>query len=311
MTMDLRRWFGAVASVSALLASPAIAQAQAPTARNAGEFEAHATQSTTDETRFRLQVGASLATGNTRSFNGNFAGRFLLRRGLAQLTIDGALNYGRAAVAQTDMTGMRVFGPDQTTAENYLGRGRVDLFFERNTSVYIGLLAFRDQPSGFNSRLSGQIGILRNFINLPDRRRFWGEVGYDATYENLNSPTPVMGANCTMTTAGTPDCWRFLNLARLFLGFEEHATASLDLTAGIEGLMNVLNPSDFRVNGTVGLASKLGDDFSLALTLTARYIHEPINGRDPLDTITLVSVIYQRAFEVAPPAAPVVAGGGR
>jgi hypothetical protein len=292
----------------ALVTSAASAHAQA-TARNAGEFEAHATRVTTDETRFRLQVGASLATGNTRSFNGNFAGRFLLRRGVAQLTIDAAVNYGRAAVAVADMTGARVFGPDQTTAENYLGRGRLDLFFERNTSIYIGVLAFRDQPSGFNSRVSGQIGVLRNFINLPDRRRFWGEAGYDLTYENLNSPMPVMGANCSTTSP--PECWRLLHMARLFLGFEEHATASLDLTAGIEGLMNVEHPSDFRINGTVGLASKIGDDFSLALTLTARYIHEPINGRDPLDTVTLVSVIYQRAFEVAPPPAPVATGGGR
>ncbi len=305
-----RRWMAAAASTISLLAS-AEAGAQA-TARNAGEFETHAAPAAaTDETRFRLQAGASLATGNTRSFAGNFAGRFLLRRGFAQLTIDGAVNYGRAAVASTDMvTGVRAFGPDQTTAENYLLRARLDLWFLTNNSIYIGALAFRDQPSGFNSRFSGQIGYLRNFVNSVGRRRFWGEIGYDATYENLNATMPVAGANCG-GAAPMPECWRFVNLARAFLGFEEHATENLDLSVGLEGLMNVLRPSDFRLNGTVALASKLGDDFSLALSLTARYVNEPINGRSALDTVTLVSVIYQRAFETAPPPAPVAVGGGR
>jgi putative salt-induced outer membrane protein YdiY len=303
-------WIGFLTIVVIALRSRP-ASAQAPTARNAGEFETHASRATTDETRFRLQVGASLATGNTRSFAGNFAGRFLLRRGNSQLTIDGAVNYGRAAVAATDaMTGMRRFGPDQTTAENYLLRARFDRFFLQDNSLYIGVLAFRDQPSGFNSRLSGQIGYLRNFVNVPLRRRFWGEIGYDATYENLNTPTAVMGANCS-AAAMNPECWRFVHLARLFLGFEEHATQNLDLTAGVEGLMNVLNPADFRINGTVALASKLGDDFSLALSLTARYVNQPINGRDSLDTVTLISVIYQRSFESAPPPASVATGGGR
>ncbi len=306
-----RRWVAALVSASALFAIAATSHAQA---RGAGEFEGQVARpaNPNDESRFRLQVGASLATGNTRSFAGNVAGRFMLRRGNSQLTIDGAVNYGRAAVASTNAMGIRSFGPDQTNAENYLLRARLDQFFLENNSLYLGMLAFRDQPSGFNARFSGQVGYLRNFVNVVHRRRFWGEIGYDGTYEDLVTPlaSPPSGATCT-TPPATPSCTRFVHLARLYLGFEEHATSNLDLTVGVEGLMNVANPADFRVNGTIAISSKLGDDFSLALSVTARYINQPVGGRDALDTTTLLSVIFQRAFQTAPPPAPVAAGGAR
>src|SRR5262249_38070227 len=139
---------------------------------------------------------------------------------------------------------------DATTAESYLGRARYDRFFLTDNSVFLTGQAFRDQPSGFNSRFSGQIGYLRNFFNQPDKRRFWGEGGYDLTYENLTDP-PSPGAATE----------RIIHFARLFVGYEEHATRQLDLTAGIEGLMNILHPSDFRLNASLGAASKIADDF--------------------------------------------------
>ena len=287
------RWVHGAGLVLAIAAFPAVGLSQP--ARRPGEFETYVppVPSPTDDTRLRVQAGASLATGNTRSFAGNLAGRFLLRRGNSQLTIDGAMNYGRASVlpAGADPAAPRA---DATTAENYLGRLRFDQFFFVNNAIYVAALGFRDQPSGFDARISGQIGYLRNVINSPGSRRLWAEIGYDLTYENLTGPA----------TPGGPD-ERVLSFARGFVGFEEHATPALDLTVGIEALLNIAHPTDFRVNATIGAASKIGDDFSLALSMTVRYLSEPIGGRESLDTLTLVSVIYQRQFQQ--PVVPVIA----
>ncbi len=312
--------FRILASFLVPLLAARIAHADDPPApRATGAFEsARGTPApTTDDTRFRLQLGFTATTGNTRSVGLNTATRFALRRGIHQLTIDGAISFGLSWNLPTMLPAMLPPGGvdalrvQNVVAQQLLLRARYDIFVTDNNAFYVAPQAFHDLPAGFNSRLSLQFGYARNFVSQPTLRRFFGEIGMDLTYENTTQPA-IPGQ---MAIMGVSAYERFMPQARLFLGFEEKANRAFELTLGVEALMDVTRPSNFRMNNTLAISSRVSDWFSLGLSTTLRFVNEPVPlradpipanqiNRDPFDLTTLFTMTFNFVPATPPPCPP-------
>jgi hypothetical protein len=304
--------FYIAATVLAATLSPALASAQAVTVanRNASQFEAAATPADADDAhRLRLQVGGSWIEGNSRALTGNLATRYQLRRAANELTAEALINLGFAVPAAT--MGMMAARDYQRNAENYLLRARYDRYFGEN-SLFISPLFFRDTFSGFNFRVSTQVGYMRNFFNDPGKQKFKGEFGVDATFENLaftGAAPPRCPAGTAMGTAAMPgSCGLFAFMGRIYLGYENHMSSSFDLTAGVETLVNFLglnvpnSAPDIRINGNLGAAFKVSDFFSVGAQWNIRVMVQPVPPAQPVDSSLLLTLNFTHSFDAPPPA---------
>jgi hypothetical protein len=117
-----------------------------------------------------------------------------------------------------------------------------------------------DTFAGLDARLQGQVGYLRN-LYMQDKLRLWGEVGYDLTYENYD-PDPLPDpANPGRNLKNH----QYIHSARLFLGYDNQINPMMVVLLGVEGLLNVKEPGDSRVNGDLALRSVVIDRLQLEL----------------------------------------------
>lgn len=229
--------------------------------------------------KLTLQLGGAGASGNTQSFTISGAGAFEYRISKHLLTLDAGLNYGLsfALIDAKDVSGPR---RRVVAAENYSARARYEYLISRLDAVFLSAAFFRDIPGGFKARVTGGAGYARNFIAQPGRRKFWGELGYQLSYENLKGVDQ------------NPDFSRIVHFGRLFIGYEELTLKFMTLSIGAENILNLQTIQDYRLNGTVGAAFKVSDYFSLGVSFNLRYMNSPIGGRAPVDTLTLVNLIF-------------------
>ncbi len=304
--------FALSALTVASLPSLALAQDVAVANRNANQFEAAAGSATADDAhRLRVQFGGAWIEGNSRTLTANFASRYQIRRGPNELTAEALINLGFAVpAAMMGMTGVRDY---QRNAENYLLRARYDRYFGDN-SLWVSPLFFRDTFSGFNFRVSGQAGYMRNFYNDPGKQKFKGEFGIDATFENLSftgAAPPRCPAGTAMGMVGAPGaCSVFAFMGRVYLGYENHLSSSFDLTAGVETLVNFLglstpnSPPDIRIAGNLGAAFKVSDFFSVGAQWNVRVMVQPVPPAQPVDSTLLLTLNFTHSFDAPPPPPP-------
>ena len=98
---------------------------------------------------------------------------------------------------------------------------------------------------------------------------------------------------------------------RAFVGFKHAFNAQVTFVTGLEYLQSVYSSDkvlpgasgDYRINYDALFAANVGGGFSLGLGFSARYDNVPLSGKENLDTITTVNLIY--AFtDAAPPLPP-------
>jgi hypothetical protein len=201
-------------------------------------------------TSFSASFGGALSSGNTRSLQATAGAIFGLVRDRHAFDLSMDFVYGRARASASE--GMI------DTARNLRSRGRYALFLSTMDALYVAGVYRWDTFAGLDARLQGQVGYMRN-LYTQDKLRLWGEVGYDLTYENYD-PDPLPDpANPDRFVKGDA----YLHSARLFLGYNNQINPMMVVLMGVEGLLNVEEPGDSRVNADIALRSVVIDRLQL------------------------------------------------
>lgn len=235
-----------------------------------------------DETVLNLSAGGVLNSGNTRAFQANLGGDFRMVRGSSAVGANTAFVYGRADLPDDDTAGYA------DTARNLNARLRYDFFLTTMDAVYAAGVYRWDTFAGLDTRLQGQVGYLRNFIMKEEAMRFWGEVGYDITYDNYTEEVLLAQADAMQELEEET----VVHSTRLFFGYDNHLNEFLTVLIGLEGLLNVESPEDFRLNWDNALRSKLNGNLQLELKFSLKFDSQPIVGTKKTDTMTQVNLIY-------------------
>lgn len=242
-----------------------------------------------DVTSLAATLGGSNSTGNTRVYQVNAGIDFKLVRHPHGFGANAAFGYGQADLPND--------GEDnyEQTSGNFNAKARYDFYFTEMDGVF-GASAFRwDHFAGLDARVQGQVGYLRYFLK-KENHRLWGELGYDLTYDNYYPlPNPAFDP---MMDPGPDNPAKIdqgddvIHSVRLFFGYENKLNAVLTYVGGVEGLMNVEEPKDTRINWDNALRSSIADNLQLELKFTLQFDNVPVLGAKKLDTQTLVNLIY-------------------
>jgi putative salt-induced outer membrane protein YdiY len=234
-----------------------------------------------DVTTLNASLGAALNTGNTEAWQLNTGSQFDLVRGRHGFSLMMAFAYGRANV------------PDDTvdalvdTVRNLRTRARYDFFLTPMDALFLAAVYRWDTFAGLDMRAQGQVGYMRNFIK-EEKQRFWGEAGYDLTYDNYD-PDPLPNPDVTGAFLDGDDV---VHSARFFLGYDNQISATLTYLTGVEALVNVEELEDVRFTWDNALRSSIGGGFDLELKLTIGLDTQPVPGAEKVDTATIVNLIY-------------------
>lgn len=203
-----------------------------------------------EATSFSTSFGGALSSGNTQSMQATVGSAFGMIRDRHALDLSMDFAYGRARP--------KVSEPMVDTARNLRSRGRYALFLSTMDALFVAGMYRWDTFAGLDARLQGQVGYMRN-LYTADKLRLWGELGYDLTYENYD-PDPLPDpANASRFIKG----YKYLHSARLFLGYDNQINPMMVVLMGVEGLLNVEEPSDSRVNVDLALRSVVIDRLQL------------------------------------------------
>ncbi len=79
---------------------------------------------------------------------------------------------------------------------------------------------------------------------------------------------------------------------RAFVGKKHAFNKEVTLALGLEYLQSVLDIDRYRINGDALFAAKVGGGLAVGLGVSARFDHQPLPGKEKLDTATTLSLIY-------------------
>ncbi len=216
-------------------------------------------------TRFRVTAGSSLTWGNARSIAFNLGGNFELKRDIHALLLEIGWVYGLQSL-RTDMPPMAppTYGSLTESSNNLTWRARYDLFITPDDAAFLVHRGRRDPFASLEPRIGFQIGYMRNILR-EERHRFWGELGYDFTYDRFT--------DTIFMASGLRD--RVLHSLRVFLGYENLLNELLTYRTGFELLMNFELPEHLRMEWTNQLRSKIETWLEIALEWTLRVDARP------------------------------------
>ncbi|MEM7449740.1 MAG: DUF481 domain-containing protein [Myxococcota bacterium] len=227
-----------------------------------------------DETSLSVGAGANLNTGNTQSWTANVGTEGRIARDMHELSVLWNFNYGRADVAGDNEDGF------VDTVRNSVSRIRYDIYFTAMDASVVGLVHRWDTFAGLDTRLSVQGGYLRNFLKR-DKLRLWAESGYDFTYDDFTA----VGDEVLQVESQN------VHSARLYFGYDNALNAAVQLSLGVEGLLNVEDLEDLRVNGNAAVRSSISEIFQLEVKFSLLFDNVPVEGAESLDTTTVLSLI--------------------
>jgi putative salt-induced outer membrane protein YdiY len=277
-----RRWAGVAVAIAVTLsfcASGASAQPLEPVTQHTEAPVPEVFQE--DVTTLNASLGGSLNTGNTEAWQVNTGAAFVLVRGRHGLGLSADFSYGRANVPDDDVDEL------VTTVGNFRSKARYDFFLTPMDAVFAAAAYRRDTFAGLDARFQLQPGYMRNFFKRSDHR-FWGELGYDFTYDNYD-PDPLPDPD---DMSEVLDGDEVVHSARGFLGYDNKLNAALTFLTGVEALLNVERTKDLRLNWDNALRSAIGGNFQLEAKFTIQYDMEPVPGAEKLDTLTTLTIIY-------------------
>jgi hypothetical protein len=308
--------FAASAHAQIVAAPPpdATALVAAPKADDAPKLDAPP-----DGTSVTLSAGGQLATGNSRllAITGN--GVYASRYGSNGFGASILGNYGQGAPPGSSIV---------ETAENLQGRIRYDRYVLDHMSLFLIATGRHDKFQGLDFRLNIDPGVKYIFVD-EKATSFWGEAGYDFQYDiRDDSPATLDVVDSTtmmpvfipgtmtqeMITRTATD-----HSARLFVGLRHAFNDAVTFSTGLEYLQSfaasrdqyntAATGTDYRLNYDAIFAAKVGGGLSVGFAFTARYDHDPIPGKEALDTTTSVNLIYGFSDlpKPTPPCAPCAA----
>ncbi len=233
-----------------------------------------------DVTTLTANLGAAFNTGNTEAWQLNTGSDFALVRNRHGLGISMAFAYGRANVKDDTADAL------VDTVRNLKTRARYDFFLTPMDALFLAGVYRWDTFAGLDTRASGQVGYMRNFFK-EEKHRFWGEIGYDLTYDNYD-PDPLLDPD-TMAVLPGDDV---IHSARLFAGYDNQINKEVTFLTGVEGLINVEDTKDVRIAWDSALRSAIGSGFQVELKFSLGVDAQPVPGTEKVDTTTLVTLLY-------------------
>jgi hypothetical protein len=272
---------GAVASAGAQ-------EAPAERAPNAARAAATADDADDDMT-LRVTAGSAISYGNARNITLNLGAAFAIRRGVHAFAAELGWVYGLTAT-RIDPDGTspdNTFGDLVDNANNLTGRLRYDLYFDPETSFFLAALGRRDPFARLEPRLSAQTGILRNIFREEDHR-FWGELGFDFTYDRFGDVPLAVGGTDDMGNP-TLSTDRGVGALRVFIGYNNQLNDSLTYRTGFEWLWGPLRTVGSDATGAMRFewvnqfTSKIEDWLQLSIDITGRLDSLPPGQESPFN----------------------------
>lgn len=240
-----------------------------------------------NETQLNLSAGGTASSGNTRAWQVNAGGDFRLVRDVHAVGAMVNYIYGQADVPDDGVKRL------DDTVRNLNAKLRYDYYLTTMDALFVAAGYRWDTFAGLDLRFQAQGGYLRNFV-LEDAMRFWGEIGYDMTYDNYT--------NAILLDVPGTDEVQVVHSARGFIGYDNHISETFSWITGLEALMNVERPSDTRINWDNAVRSHINGNLDLEVKFSLKYDHVPVPGTRSLDTYTQISIIYALLADVPPPA---------
>lgn len=234
----------------------------------------------TDATELTISAGAMQNGGNSRMIALTTGGRFRLRRGHNQLAAAVAGNYGRTAP---------VGGSWETNVENAQGLVRYDRFLD-SVTFFFATQGRNDRFQGLDLRLQLDPGVGYYFINKANRL-LWAEAGYDLLFDVRRKDALTL-RDSSGAVVEELDRTKTVHSGRAFVGSEITLSETARWNAGVEYLQSVTEGKTFRINGDTGLTLKVAGELSVSIALAARYENDPLPGKEKLDTVTSLSLVY-------------------
>lgn len=233
-------------------------------------------------TRLALSAGATLNTGNTRSFLGNIGFRFDMLRGAHNFIAQAQGIYGRAAQLDAE-TGQ--FSSRETNARTVTGRLRYNYFFTLRDAVFASVNTRHDRFAGLDARVQNQVGYSRMLFGDADTQYLTTEAGYDLTYDNFFE--------------GGDD---FVHSVRAYAEYMNRLTDYAQFVTGFELLYDVEEAENVRFEWITDVQTSIYESLKLGVNFTARFDNRPAfvvptQAADKLDTITTINLIYNVDFE--------------
>ncbi len=249
----------------------------------------------TDGTNVSISAGGMLATGNSRllAFSGN--GVYETRFNANAIGASVLGNYGQSAPPGEAV---------RVSAENIQGRVRYDRYVIEQASLFLINTGRHDRFQGLELRYNLDPGFKYIFHKRADGS-LWGEAGYDLQHDVRrddgrivldDKKVPVPGAALLPKTKTD-------HSTRLFAGFKHAFNKEVTFVSGVEYLQSFLDSARYRLNFDALIAANVGAGLSLGFGFSARYDHDPLPGKEKLDTASTVSLIFAFDNVAAPPKA--------
>jgi putative salt-induced outer membrane protein YdiY len=247
-----------------------------------------------DGTTISVSAGGLLTTGNSRlvalSGNGVYETRWNDNGFGASLMG----NYGQGAPGG---------GEVHVTTENVQGRLRYDRYVVDEFALFLINTGRHDRFQGLDFRYNLDPGA--KYLFIPEATRaLWVELGYDFQYDvRRDGDRTVLDANKNpvLDANGQPqllDKTATDHSIRAFVGHKHGFNKEVTLALGLEYLQSVVDVDRYRINADALLAAKIGGGLAVGVGFSARFDHQPLPGKEKLDTSTALSLIY--AFTDAP-----------
>jgi putative salt-induced outer membrane protein YdiY len=248
-----------------------------------------------DGTTVSVSAGGVLTTGNSRllalSGNGLYETRW--DNNAVGAAVIG--NYGQGATAGKDI---------QVSAENLQGKLRYDRYLVEEASLFLINTGRHDRFQGLSFRYNLDPGFKYIFVNHTSTS-FWGEVGYDLQHDvRREDGRAVLDADKkpTFDANGQPillDKTQTDHSSRLFAGLKHAFNKEVTFASGVEYLQSFVDSTRYRLNFDALIAANIGAGFAFGFGFSARYDHDPLPGKEKLDTSSTVSLIF--AFDSVTP----------
>lgn len=229
---------------------------------------------------WEIAAGGSVVTGNTQSYGATVGTQFDLVRSKHRFNFGSLFIYNRSKIQDVETI--------ETTAKNINSGARYEYYFRERDAAFIGVKHRWDTFAGLDTRLQIQPGYLRVFHeNKEKERRFWGEVGYDFTYDNLY-PNPLPA---DPETGEIPDDTVFTHAGRIFLGWDARFQDYLRILTGLEALLNFQEIGDLRLNWNTRVSASIHKRVELGVQFLLLYDRIPVPTHQKLDTYLLANLI--------------------
>ena len=219
-------------------------------------------QPVTGRTSWKANItfGLVYVGGNAQSLGLSGTGLVSARRDNDEWTVTGGGAYVLSGVSQYGMGGP--ITSTQTSAANWLVKGRYDRYFLDSNTVYLSYQSSGDRPAGYIYRLEPQIGYARLFFKSA-HQLVRGEIGYDYTFEH-RVLQPMDGQRDFQYHSG-----------RLFGYYENKFTPWASFTEGVEVLEAFNDLIGFRLNSITTLSSQIYKNIALKVNFTLHFNNDP------------------------------------